>query len=143
MVGLNTMVDNTNNIDVSDAFAPVAQADAEILILGSMPSVKSLQVQQYYAHPRNSFWPIMQSLFDFEANLNYVDACQQMINHKIAVWDVIKRCQRNGSLDSNIVSDSIEFNDFKQFFSAHSAIKLIAFNGSKAEQLFNQHCVKH
>ncbi len=122
-------------------FPPIAAPDAKILILGSMPSVESLNQQQYYAHPRNSFWPIIQTLFGVEAKdlLNYTAQKQMLIDHKIALWDVLQSCHRPGSLDSSIARDSILTNDFESFFKNHNQIRTIFFNGGKAEELFKRH----
>lgn len=119
-------------------FPPIAKPDATILILGSMPGQKSLDENQYYAHPRNNFWPIMFQLFNMNNDLNYNQRKQFLIHNKIALWDVLKSCYRKGSLDSDIDHSSIEANDFKSFFNKHSKIKNVFFNGSKAEQIFKK-----
>lgn len=123
----------------SISFAPIANEDAHILILGSMPGIKSLQAQQYYAHPRNAFWPIMAQLFDFDLTLDYTAKCQKLLEHKVAVWDVLKSCQRQGSLDQHIEADSMVANDFDLFLDRHNQIQHIFFNGGKAEQVFKRH----
>jgi hypoxanthine-DNA glycosylase len=123
-------------------FPPIIGKKPEILVLGSMPGIKSLEQQQYYAHPRNAFWPIMSSLFDINLNLDYQQRCQMLCEHGVAVWDVLKSCQRQGSLDSAIQKDSIEINDFKQLLTDYPSIKTIYFNGSTAEQLFKKHVLK-
>jgi hypoxanthine-DNA glycosylase len=120
-------------------FPPIARPDAQILILGSMPSQKSLAENQYYAHPRNSFWPIMCSLLTTDAELNYNDRKNLLLTNKIALWDVLKSCYRKGSLDADIDHSSIEPNDFRSFLLKQNQITSIFFNGAKAEQLFNKH----
>lgn len=104
-----------------------------------MPSVQSLRQQQYYAHPRNAFWPIMSALFHMNKEWIYQQRCQHIIKNNIAVWDVLKACQRQGSLDSNIEPNSMIANDFNTFFRKHPKIEHIFFNGGKAEQVFKQH----
>jgi len=126
-------------VDTATSFAAIENEDAQILILGSMPGVESLKQQRYYAHPRNAFWPIMSTLFELAEELSYQQRCVNLISNKIALWDVLRSCQRQGSLDSNIESSSIITNNFTEFLQAHRAIKLIAFNGAKAEQLFNKY----
>jgi len=111
-----------------------AAEDAVILILGSMPSRKSLAEQQYYAHRRNAFWAMMGELFDFEADLVYEQRLERLKSNKIALWDVAHRCIRPGSLDADM--RAVEANDFNAFFAAHRQIKHIFFNGRKAESLF-------
>ena len=119
-------------------FPPIARPDARILILGSMPGQKSLAENQYYAHPRNSFWPIMCSLLTTDADLNYKDRKNLLLTNKIALWDVLKSCYRKGSLDADIDHSSIEPNDFRSFLLKQNQITSIFFNGAKAEQLFNK-----
>lgn len=117
-------------------FKPVASKSAQILILGSMPGAESLKMQQYYAHPRNAFWPIMQALFGTTLDWSYEKRCQHLISQHIAVWDVLKACDRRGSLDSNIDTETIKANDFNRFFKDHPNIKKLYFNGAKAEQTY-------
>lgn len=115
---------------ILSSFPPIAQADALILILGSMPSEQSLAQQQYYAHPRNAFWHIITELFNLSSTLSYAEKQLALIERQIALWDVIQSCQRVGSLDSNI--KSIVSNDFSEFFNQHSNIKHLFFNGGCA-----------
>ena len=119
-------------------FSPIARKDARILVLGSMPGVESLAQQQYYAHPRNSFWYIMARLFNFDMNADYSKKTAELIKNKIALWDVLNRCIRQGSLDTAIEKDSIIRNDFSSFFKQHSKIKHVFFNGQKAEKEFKR-----
>lgn len=129
----------SNKQPLQISFPPIADKSASILILGSMPSVKSLEQQQYYAHPRNAFWPIMSALFEIESERSYDIRCQCLIHQRIAVWDVLKACQRQGSLDQHIDTASMIINNFNVFLQQHSNIKKIVFNGTKAEQVFNRY----
>lgn len=117
-------------------FPPASAPSARILILGSFPGVTSLEKQQYYAYPRNSFWNILLSLFDLSDSLAYADRIAALIQRNIALWDVLYSCSRLGSLDSAIESRTIVVNDFSTFFTAHPLIKAIFFNGSRAETEF-------
>ncbi len=119
-------------------FPCVAKPDARVLILGSMPGRKSLDQQQYYAHPQNSFWPIMAALFGFSVELDYDSRLASLLEHKIALWDVAHQCVRPGSLDQAIEMDTVVANDFATFFADHPAVKTIFFNGRKAEQLYKK-----
>lgn len=116
------------------SFPPSAAPDAEILILGSMPGGESLRQQQYYAHPSNAFWKIMGELMGFTREAPYTERLDAMIKNKIALWDSLKSCKREGSLDSDI-KDAAP-NDFKSFFASHPGIKKIVFNGKSAQRLF-------
>lgn len=120
-------------------FAPVANADAVVLVLGSMPGKASLAAGQYYAHPRNSFWPIMGELFGAHPGLPYKKRLQILKSSGIALWDVLASCTRSSSLDSHIEEGSIIPNDFESFFLCHPNIKRVFFNGTKAEQCFRRY----
>ena len=117
-------------------------ANAKVLILGSMPGVKSLQDNQYYAHPRNVFWWIMEQLFDASPSKPYQQRQQILIDRGIAVWDVLYRCKRKGSLDSAIEQDSLTPNEFDSFLATNQQIGAILFNGKMAETLFQRHVVR-
>ncbi len=117
-------------------FEYIADTDARILILGSMPGRESLRQQQYYAHPRNAFWPIMGRLFGFDPALPYEERLQHLLQHKLALWDVAYCCSRPGSLDAHI--KNAKANDFRTFFKDHRQLRHIFFNGAKAESLFRQ-----
>lgn len=123
---------------VVDGFPPIAGESAEVLILGSMPSVASLSKEEYYGHPRNAFWPIMGHLLGAWPEIDYRKRKQLLIDHKIAVWDVLHSCFRPGSADSNIDINSIEINDFIGFFDRYREIKRVLFNGGAAEKLYRK-----
>lgn len=119
-------------------FAPVCTDAAAVLILGSFPGRMSLGKQQYYGHPRNGFWPIMSRLLDFDNDLAYQLKLQQLQKNRIGLWDVLARCRRPGSLDSSIVAGSLVINDFKRFFADHPDLRMVAFNGARAETEFRK-----
>ncbi len=126
--------------DKLSGFAPIVNRNARLLILGSMPSVQSLRCQQYYAHPQNAFWYIMGKLYAAEPELEYSDRIDCLHKNNVAVWDVLKHCQRQGSLDSNIKNE--EVNDFPGFISQYPQLRKIAFNGQKAFQIFDRQVLK-
>lgn len=117
-------------------FAPVADTNAKVLILGSMPGKASLAAGQYYAHPRNMFWTIMGELNGAHRGLPYRDRLKILRSSKIALWDVLASCIRKTSLDSRIETASEVPNDFNTFFLQHPGITHVFFNGVKAEQCF-------
>ncbi len=104
-----------------------------------MPGIASLQAHQYYAHPRNGFWPILESVWGIPAAGSYAQRVRAVKQAGIAIWDVLASCQRRSSLDSDIERESIVVNDFQGFFRRHPAIRAIAFNGGTATQLFRRH----
>lgn len=104
-----------------------------------MPGKASLAANQYYAHPRNLFWPIMGELFGAEPALDYEERLRLLKTNGVALWDVLKECYRESALDSDIVEASIIANDFSDFFARHTNIRRIFFNGAKAEQAFRKY----
>lgn len=123
-------------IAVAEGFPPIARADARILVLGSLPSARSIAKGEYYAHPRNAFWPIMRELVG--ASGSYGARCDALIESGIALWDVLRCSERPGSLDANIRLDTAEANDFNAFLLQHVQLRRICFNGRKAEQMFGR-----
>ena len=119
-------------------FAPIARRDATTLVLGSLPGRRSLQMQQYYAHPQNAFWKLIARVFDAESSLPYTRRVKILTANGIAVWDVLAAAERPGSLDSSIVHASALANDFAGFFRAHPRVGRVFFNGRKAEQLYGR-----
>ncbi len=132
------------------SFEPISAPNANILILGSMPGVKSLDEHQYYAHPRNAFWPIIKEhilnhpelQFDQRLIQNwsaYPTRLSALTTAGLALWDVVSTCVREGSLDASIQADSVRANDFNQFFHEHLQIRRVLFNGKTAAALFKRH----
>ena len=125
--------------DRSFGFPPVSRADARVLILGSLPGQASLAARQYYAQPRNAFWPLMGRLFGAGVELTYEDRLRRLTESGVALWDVCASARRPGSLDAKIEALTVAPNDFAGFFKAHRGIGLICFNGAAAERLFERH----
>ncbi|GAA0292086.1 hypoxanthine-DNA glycosylase [Gracilibacillus halotolerans] len=119
------------------SLAPIIGADAKVLILGSMPGEVSLRTQQYYHNRRNHFWKIIFTILNEQYTDDYETRKAIVKKHKIALWDVIKECERVGSLDSKIKNEIP--NDFENLLSKHPTIKLIVLNGTKAYSVFKKY----
>ena len=120
------------------SFTPIENANATVLILGSMPGEASLRAGEYYAHPRNYFWRMMGALISLEPESPYEQRIHALKSARIAVWDVLHSCMREGSLDANIDKVSQIPNDFQSFFARHANITHVFFNGSAAEQIYRR-----
>ena len=122
---------------------PVVDCDSRILILGTIPGDESIRLQRYYAHPQNKFWAILSDIYEESIDANY----EEFLHRKgLALWDVLRSADRAGSRDSTI-KDVVE-NDFDTLFGKYSGLRAIAFNGTKAQQLFcgclkSQPCIPH
>ena len=121
------------------SFPPIERAGARVLILGTMPGRVSLRERQYYAHPGNAFWRIVGEIFGFDAQGAYRSRTSSLAGSGLALWDVLKSCTREGSLDSDIESATIVPNDFASFLAHHPRIRRVCFNGAKAEALYMRH----
>lgn len=105
-------------------------------MLGSLPSEASLKAGEYYAHPQNAFWKIMNAITG--ASGDYENRCQALMEAGVAVWDVLASSMRPGSMDADICLRSAVANDFATFFSLHSGMRLVCFNGRKAEESYQR-----
>lgn len=88
------------------SFPPVVDAGTRVLILGSMPGARSLAEHEYYAHPRNLFWPLMDDLFGIERTWPYERRLAALLARGLGLWDVLRHCEREGSLDASIVTET-------------------------------------
>ena len=132
---------------VINSFTAVCRNNSHTLVLGSVPGVASLEAEEYYAHKRNAFWPIIISIttntppsYEQAIKFSYDEKLQLALNAGIALWDVVEQCQRPGSLDSNIKQASA--NDFLPFFDVYKKINRVIFNGRTAAALFKKHVAK-
>ena len=121
------------------SFPPIVSEMSKVLILGSMPGALSLRAGQYYAHPRNAFWPIMEDLFDAGPTLSYEARIARLDASGMALWDSLQTCLRSGSLDASITEEAA--NDFPTLFSKYQSITHVFFNGRKAELAFRRHAM--
>jgi len=116
------------------SFDPISNLDICILILGTMPGDKSLELNEYYGHPMNKFWKIISTITNNNLPLTYPDKKTLLHRIKIGIWDVAHKANRKGSLD-NAIQDEVP-NDLNSFIFKHKNLKVIGFNGTKAEALF-------
>lgn len=119
-----------------NGFEPIWAPDCRVLILGTMPSVKSLEDGQYYAHPRNAFWPMMCELLNGAYIPDYEARGRLLTSHGIALWDVCMCCERETSSDSMIRNEIA--NDIPAL-AGRMALKIILLNGGTAETLYRRH----
>lgn len=122
-------------------FPAQLNAGCRVLVLGSMPGVASLQAAQYYAHPRNRFWPLMGMLCGIDATHAYPDRVRALNASGVGVWDVIGQCERRGSLDASIVRGSEVPNALGALIDGLPALRAIACNGGTAFQAFQRFIV--
>ena len=124
--GMTTPLPLENNL--LTGLAPVIDSGTRILILGSFPGAKSLAAAQYYAHPRNQFWPLVSKLVDEDlAALPYAERLPRLQAHGFGLWDVLGACEREGSLDSAIRKSAA--NDFERLHLLCPALETVGFNG--------------
>jgi TDG/mug DNA glycosylase family protein len=119
---------------------PVYDGSSRVLILGTMPGVQSLLKQEYYGYRQNAFWKIIYSLFDEDLSDDYEQKIAFLLKHKIALWDVLESCEREGSADADIKNPIP--NDIPALLKEHANIEHIYFNGGNAEKLFKMHIKK-
>ena len=117
-------------------FKPIIFKDTEVLILGSFPSIKSFENNFYYAHPRNQFWKILKAVTSYPVN-NKDQKIWLLKESKFGLWDMIKNCSRENSLDSSLEDE--EVNDLATFLEENPSIKKLAFTGKKSQALFETH----
>lgn len=120
------------------SFSAIAKPNATTLILGSIPGAASLRAGQYYAHPQNQFWKIICQLTGIPADTDYENRIKAITDIGFALWDVVKTCERQGSMDSQIINTTIIVNDFAKFFQSHTNLRRVFFNGGTAEMTFQK-----
>jgi len=119
------------------SFPPIVDARARILVLGTLPGEESLRRSEYYAHPRNLFWPIIFALFDATPAADYPERLAFVRTQQIALWDVCELGEREASADSTIRRERP--NAIDRLLDAHPLIRAVAFNGSGARRLYDRH----
>jgi len=129
-------------MSITSGFPPVATPATRVLILGSMPGIRSLELHQYYGHPRNLFWPLMAELVGVPVDAPYAERLRLLNAQGIGLWDSLKAAERPGSLDSSIIRHTEVVNDFPTFLADHQQLRAIAFNGKKSENVFTKHLLR-
>jgi len=122
---------------IKTSFDPISNAETTILILGTMPGDKSLEIGEYYGHSRNRFWKIISTITSKDLPLSYSDKKELLLKSKIGIWDVAHKANRKGSLDSAIEDE--EPNDLDNFIARHKNLRVICFNGTKSKALFHKY----
>lgn len=121
------------------SFPPQIGADCRLLVLGTVPSKRSLELRQSYGHSQNLFWTFMGELFDAGRELPYADRIARLHARGMGIWDVYKEVERPGSLDSSIVKESEVPNAIPALLRRHPTIRAVALNGGKAAEGFRRH----
>ncbi len=122
---------------VKRSFPPIADKRARVLVLGTLPGEESLRRGEYYAHPRNLFWPIVFTLFDAIPAMDYAERLAFVAAHRIALWDVCELGERDASADATIRRE--QPNAIDQLLDTYPAICAVAFNGTGARRLHDRH----
>ena len=122
---------------VTHTFEPVYNKDSKILILGSFPSVKSREIQFYYGHPQNRFWKMLAEIYKEPLSQTKEEKTDMILQHHLAIWDVIASCDIEGSSDSSI--HNVQANDLNQILQQADITKIL-LNGGKAFELYQKYC---
>ncbi|HEV2301786.1 MAG TPA: DNA-deoxyinosine glycosylase [Stellaceae bacterium] len=119
------------------SFAPLVNAGSRVLVLGTLPGEESLRRAEYYAHPRNLFWPIVFALFEAASLSDYAARLAFAAAHGIGLWDVVAAGRREASADATIRGE--QPNAIPALLDRHPLIRAVAFNGGGAERLYDRH----
>ena len=121
---------------VNDSFPPVIDGGGRTLILGTMPSVKSLEAAFYYAHPRNAFWRILAETFEEAPPRTVEEKKALLLRHDVALWDTAHSCVRKGSLDADM--REVQLNDVRSLLQAYPRVTRVLLNGQEAARLYRR-----
>ncbi|WP_452224118.1 DNA-deoxyinosine glycosylase [Lacinutrix chionoecetis] len=119
------------------SFDPISNSDTTILILGTMPGDKSIELGEYYGHSRNKFWNIISTITDNDLPITYNDKKTLLLKTRIGIWDVAHKAIRKGSLDSAIESE--QPHEISNFIKSNNNLKVIGFNGTKSQALYDKY----
>lgn len=138
--GVITKASKKVNLTLKSSFKPIVYSDTKILILGSLPGDLSIQQGEYYAHPRNRFWKILATMAKSTVPEYYKQKKELLKTLKIGIWDVAHSAIRKGSLDTAIMNEIP--NDLPALLKKNDRICIIAFNGQKAEKMYDKYFVR-
>ena len=124
-------------LDLKTSFPSISNSEIEVLILGTLPGDRSLETGEYFSHPRNRFWKIIAAITGNPLPDKYSEKVDLLLQNRIGVWNVLHKARRKGSLDSAIQDE--EPNALPAFIAQHKNLKVIGFDGLKAEALFDKH----
>ncbi len=120
------------------SLAPIISQESRILILGTLPGEKSISIDQYYADPRNQFWRIIYNVYDeIDIDNQYEHRVEFLLKRELAIWDILKIANRQGSLDKNIQNELL--NDIPKLLKQYPNIQCIILAGKKATKLFEKY----
>jgi hypoxanthine-DNA glycosylase len=119
------------------SFDAITDSETSVLILGTIPGDRSLELGEYYGHPRNRFWKTVATVTGSDLPTAYPDKKSLLLRSKIGLWDVAHKATRKGSLDSAIRNE--EPNDVVGLISRHTNIRIVGFNGRMAEKLYDRY----
>ena len=122
---------------VKKACPPIADQHSKVLLLGTMPGEQSLKLQQYYGHKGNQFWKIIFTLFKQPLTHDYDIKKALLLDQRIALWDVLQYCEREGSADSDIQKEVA--NDFAAFYHMYPQINHVFFTSTKARDYYDMY----
>lgn len=134
---MRKMIDKSAGIAMLQGLAPIINAQTRVVILGSFPGVASLTAQQYYAHPRNHFWPLLSAILQQDlVSLSYSQRLAVLLQYGVGVWDVYAACERMGSADSAI--RHAQTNSVTMLMQWAPHLQAAAYNGGRAWRLASQ-----
>ncbi|MBU0467991.1 MAG: DNA-deoxyinosine glycosylase [Candidatus Omnitrophica bacterium] len=124
--------------DTIVGFPPIVNNKSKVLVLGSMPGIRSLELNQYYGHSQNHFWKIISKITSSDVVNSYEARVKILQKNRIALWDVIHSCHRSKTSSDSMIRNAI-MNDFEAFFKDYPNIKKVFCNGKTALMLFKNH----
>lgn len=115
-------------------FAPVTRSDTRILVLGSLPGVRSLEERRYYANPQNQFWRLMSAVIGRDlVPLTYDERLAALLDAGVGLWDTVAAATREGSLDASIQLHKAS--DLAAIIATLPALRVLGFNGKTSAKI--------